>query len=376
MCGVLFLDLKKAFDSVNHRILLSKLQGTGLTRKGVRWFESYLLNRCQVTKVNGETSERMRVRYGVPQGSILGPLLFVIYINDLPTHLRNCRVHLYADDTAVSVSGTSTDELNTKLNDKLEEVARWMNTNRLTLNVKKTNIMTFGTTHTLNKLGELNVTNSGETVSVVEQTKYLGVILDRKLNFSDHVQYIKKKCIGRIKMLTKLRPIVGEQISLDLYKSLMIPLLDYADVVYDTLSAKDNAILQRMQNCALKVVLQTEWRTPTKEIHKRLKMNLVADRRHIHTATQVYKSLHELAPAKIGDMFVEVGEVRNDNTRTTRAMTRRDLAIPDVKLKVSQGAFKYRGAILYNLVDEDIRAKETLNQFKQAINKSDMFAIV
>ena len=109
--------------------------------------------------------------------------------------------------------------------------------------------MTFSTTHTISRIGQLLIFNGTEQVEVVERTKYLRVILDRKLSFADHVQYIKKKCIGCIKMLTKLRPIVGEEVSLALYKSLMVPLLDYADVVYDTLSTRDNAILQRMQNC-------------------------------------------------------------------------------------------------------------------------------
>ncbi len=276
--GVLFLDLKKAFDLVNHKILLNKMRSAGLSTKCVKWFDSYLKNRCQATKVNNEMSSVGRVRYGIPQGSILGLLLFVIYINDLPQSLHDSRVHLYADDMVISVTGTSTEDLDVKLSARLQKVASWMRSNQFTLNVKKTNIMTFGTTHTINRIGELEIVDGTERVEVVENAKYLGVMLDRKLSFSDHVQYIKKKCICRIKMLTKLRPIVGENVSLSLYKSLMVPLLDYTDVVYDTLSARDNAILQRMQNCALKVVIQTEWRTPTKEIHQRLHMNLVANR--------------------------------------------------------------------------------------------------
>ena len=105
-------------------------------------------------------------------------------------------------------------------------------------------------------------------------------------------------------------------------------------------------------------------------------MNLVADRRHIHTITQVYKSLNDLAPDRIKSQFKYVGEDQEEDRRTTRSVTRRDLEIPNLKLKVSRRSFKYRGAHLYNMVDDDIRKKDTLNQFKRALAKSDMFALV
>ncbi len=105
-CGVLFLDLRKAFDSVHHGILCNKLKQAGLSNATVKWVDSYLASRYQVTKVNGVISSESPVEYGVPQGSILGPLLFVVFINDMPDEILNCRINLYADDTAITVSTT------------------------------------------------------------------------------------------------------------------------------------------------------------------------------------------------------------------------------------------------------------------------------
>ncbi len=220
--GVLFLDLKKAFDCLNHNILLSKLWGAGLMESSVDWFRSYLVGRTQLTKVNGVLSEERPVQYGVPQGSILGPLLFVMYINDLPQHLGDSRVHLYADDTAIMVTAINLETRKGQLNSRLTEAVEWMNLNHLTLNLAKCKVMMFGTGHTLRGVdgGSVNVAALGTTIEVVEEFKYLGVILDPKMNFSKHADYIARKCSSRLRMLGKTRKFVTAKTSLILYKKL------------------------------------------------------------------------------------------------------------------------------------------------------------
>ncbi len=135
--------------------------------------------------------------------------------------MTTCRTHLYADDMAVSVSGVSTNDLESKLNNKLRDVKAWMHRNQLTVNDRKTKYMTFGTQQTLSKVGDMNIGDDGINIEKVDTYKYLGIMMDKKLTFSDHVCYIRRKCVSRIRMLSKLRPIVGKDTCLSLYKSLI-----------------------------------------------------------------------------------------------------------------------------------------------------------
>ncbi len=229
--GVLFLDLAKAFDSVDHNILLDKLRCLGFKASSVTWFKSYLSNRTQRTCVNNICSDSQHICCGVPQGSILGPLLFIIFINDLPSYMNHCHLHLYADDTALSISAESNVELRVRLAECLATAYNWMCRNKLCLNLSKSKVMVFGSSYTVSEVQILDISVGSHEIDLVDKHKYLGIILDRTLTFGEHVRYLKG-------MLGKLRPVVGQVMSLKLYSSLILPVLDYADIVYDCLSAK------------------------------------------------------------------------------------------------------------------------------------------
>ena len=136
--GVVMLDLKKAFDTVNFDVLIRKLMLYGADSNSNEWFTSYLQDRSHITLVNGNSSSSVPIRCGVPQGSILGPLLFIIYINDLPNHVFNCKVSRYADDTALYYSCKDANELARVINADLINVTNWLNNNKLNINIKKT----------------------------------------------------------------------------------------------------------------------------------------------------------------------------------------------------------------------------------------------
>ena len=150
--GVLFLDLKKAFDTVDHKILIAKLKTYGVQGHALQCLISYLSGRKQVCKINNETSNTANITCGVPQGSNLGPLLFLVYINDLPNCLTSTKASMFADDTNISCCGSSSVEIEQKLNTDLENVHKWLISNKLTLNGEKTEYMIIGSRNRLNQI--------------------------------------------------------------------------------------------------------------------------------------------------------------------------------------------------------------------------------
>lgn len=155
--GMVLLDLQKAFDTVDHSILLNKLQCLGFGQASLQWFRSYLSNRNQICDYDGVCSEPMQISCGVPQGSILGPLLFLIYVNDMPAAV-NCKVILYADDSSLLVSGRNISQIQDTLSDELSNISQWLLDNRLSLHVGKSECILFGTKHKIKKAPEFKVT--------------------------------------------------------------------------------------------------------------------------------------------------------------------------------------------------------------------------
>ena len=278
--SVLFLDLKKAFDTVDHSILLKKLQLYGLDPHAVQWFKSYLSNRFQSTYVNGTLSDYLPVSYGVPQGSVLGPLLFLIYINDLQECELSSSALMYADDTSLTLSAYDPATLEEKLNKDLDEVQKWLKSNKLTLNVKKTKYMIIGSHYRLRHLnGDLNVTVNSQQLTRVTNYRYLGIEVDEALGWQSHVDTICKKVSAGIGALKRIRSLVPRQTLLKMYEALVAPYFDYCSEVWGCMGKGLCDRLGILQNGAGRIITFSDYNTRSADILQDLGWDTLEQRR-------------------------------------------------------------------------------------------------
>ena len=202
-CGI-FIDLKKAFDTVNHSILLKKLDHYGVRGVPLQWFDSYLSDRKQYVSVNGSTSDELTITHGVPQGSVLGPLLFLLFINDLPSVSEVLTFYLFADDTNIYFESDDLVHMQKVVNRELRKVRKWLEANRLALNIDKTNFIIFHspqhklTDHIVLKIGNKKIKQES-------YVRFLGVLLDSNLSWNFHLSELSKKLARTAGLFYKIR---------------------------------------------------------------------------------------------------------------------------------------------------------------------------
>ena len=207
--GVVFIDLKKAFDTIDHQIILQKLRNYGIDHCSLKWFKSYLTGRTQKCKINDRLSKSTSINCGIPQGSNLGPLLFLIYINDLPNclHGHHATPRMFVDDTSLSYAADSPSELESVINSELESLKTWLITNKLSLNLAKTEFMTIGSRQRITvTYDNMAIKLDGSEINKVETVKSLGVHIDKHLSWSVHIEKITKKIASAIGALKRIRP--------------------------------------------------------------------------------------------------------------------------------------------------------------------------
>ena len=206
-----FVDLQKAFDTVDHQILLAKLNHYGICGVTNDWFKSYLSNRNQYVSINGFDSGLTSINCGIPQGSVLGPLLFLLYINDLSQAIKFCKDHHFADDTNLLCLSNSIKKLNKLVNTDLKHLVNWLNANKISLNVKKTEMVIFKSNQKKFE-SDLKIKLCGKRLYPTESVKYLGVKIDTTLNWQYHVNDLSIKLNRANALLFKMRKYVSLKI--------------------------------------------------------------------------------------------------------------------------------------------------------------------
>ena len=365
LTGLILLDLQKAFDTVNHSILTSKLKYIGFDTNSVSWVASYLSCRKQFVEIGGTRSDAGEVKCGVPQGSILGPLLFILYINDMSTVIKGeCSLYLYADDSALAVSGTDIKSIEKQLTENMNLVSLWLSQNRLSLHLGKTECILFGTSHNISKNVPLNIICNNIKLQVTNCVKYLGCFLDGNLSGNTMFDYTIKKINSTIKFLYRNKKFLTYDVRKMLVNSLVQPRFDYAcSVWYRPIGKVKQQQLQRCQNKCIRFVLNTPSRHHI-EFNDFEKLNYlnVTKRVEYLTLCNFYNIVSLKSPSYLQNLIV-----RNTHSHNTRKNVN-SVLIPRVK-SPGKLSFFYNGSKMWNNLDNKIKSSSSKQQFKTNCKK-------
>ena len=268
----IFLDLSKAFDTLNHTILLNKLHHYGIRDGSLNLFKRYLQNRKQYVVINNAKSDTLDITTGVPQGSILGPLLFIIYINDLPNASDIFHSIMYADNTNLSASLQSIESINPNetvdslINKELSKISEWLSLNRLSLNVKKSKYIVHKMTN--KKVNNLQLNINGIAIEKVYDFNFLGLTLNENINWKNHIEKIAIKSSKIIGILNKLKYILPTQIKLLLYNTLLLPHINYCILSWGYKCDR----ITKIQKRAIRLINLSKYNAHTEPIFKQFKL--------------------------------------------------------------------------------------------------------
>ena len=288
-----FCDISKAFDRVWHKGLLHKLRGIGCSEKVLAWFSSYLSGRKQRVVFNGKFSKWVEVLAGVPQGSILGPLLFLIFINDIVKHIGGS-IRLFADDTSLYIIVDLPEDAARILNADLQTISQWANAWLVTFNASKTLSMIFS--RKSNPVHHPSLFMNGTIIEETTRHKHLGLTFSSTCTWTDHVNTISEKAWIRLNFLRALKFRVSRKSLEKIYISYIRPLLEYSDSVWDNCSPDSKKQLEAIHTEAARIIVGATKLCSIEKLLNDLGWETLQSRRNKHKLVLLYKILHGLAP--------------------------------------------------------------------------------
>ena len=366
--AAIFVDLKRAFDTVDPSVMSLKLRRKGVSDLALKWFHSYLTNRNQQVDVRGTTSNNEQLSHGVPQGSILGPLLFLIYIDDIVDVIKNGDIVMYADDTTLYVSGTSLHDVQNKLQEDVNALKHWIEDNRLHLNAEKTKLMVIGSRQRLRICNNesIHIEYDGKVIERCFTIKCLGVIIDENILWHDHVKSVCKKVFAGLAVLRRVRPFVDDNILNLLYMCLVQSQMDYCCEIWGNRFNSHIELITKLQKRAARLILKCNMFTSSKEMFSKLKWMPFKQRVQYFKCLFVFKCINNLSSEFYADIFKPISEIHG---RDTRSSSNNNLAIPKCRTEYYNHALRCSGSVLWNDLPTEFKQKCSLESFKIMLKK-------
>ena len=357
-----YLDISKAFDRVWHTGLLSKLEAVGIRGKLLNWFRDYLSCRMQATVIKGEKSDFKSVSAGVPQGSVLGPLLFLIYINDIVNNIQSV-IKLFADDTSLSLALNNPDSRAEILNHDLEKINEWAKKWKVRFNEEKTEQLNFTRGQNQNQ----QLTFGSKTLKETPSHKHLGVILQNNCRWDEHIRSVINKTSMLISCLRSYKYKISRKALETMYKSFILPLFDYADIVWDNCTDTQSKKLESLHLEAIRIIIGGIRGTSHQKLYIESGFCTLKERQKRHKLLMFHKMILGLCPQYISDLLPPL--VAHINPYHRRRPLERD--VTTCKTELYRNSFIPSTTAEWNSLPISVQQSTSLSVFKRSLSLSD-----